>query len=356
MSKVLSGYWPEPPAFFTPRRVINTAGVCAGNGSAIALGTSLTWGTGSQAIFWPIIVETNLTVSKLYVFNGTVVSGNIDLGLYNPDGVRLSSAGSTAQSGTSAIQSVSVTPFNIAPGLYYLAATLDNTTGTILGRTLPMVSFGRTMGIVQMGSAFPLPATATFATLTQAVVPIVGMMAIPFAGDARLVMPATIHTWSPLSVADSLGTYAKLMDASASAVWPAANRAIFVPFYLPSTMPVTQLFSFNGSAVSGNIDVGIYDIAGVKRVSAGSTAQSGTSTIQTFSVSAELSQGTYYLAQALDNGTGTTVRATFANNSFTTSFGLQQMAAAFPLPATATFADRTDAICPIIGFTSQAVI
>src|SRR5579872_5172234 len=88
----------------------------------------------------------------------------------------------------------------------------------------------------------------------------------------------------------------------ASATWPTANLAIFVPFYVAKTIVVKNMFSVNGSAVSGNIDVGIYDIGGNKIISKGSTAQANTSGIQPFSITAtELGAGIYYMAIAMDN-------------------------------------------------------
>jgi hypothetical protein len=53
----------------------------------------------------------------------------------------------------------------------------------------------------------------------------------------------------------------------------------------------------NGATASGNMDVGIYDYAGTRLVSSGSTAQSGTSAFQDFDITDTLlGPGIFYLA------------------------------------------------------------
>jgi hypothetical protein len=87
--------------------------------------------------------------------------------------------------------------------------------------------------------------------------------------------------------------------------WPSANLAIFVPMPIASPFIATQMWVVNGATVSGNIDVGIYDIQGNRLVSIGSTAQAGTTSNQTFNITDTLlSPAVYYLAVALDNATG----------------------------------------------------
>ncbi len=80
------------------------------------------------------------------------------------------SIGSTAHAGTSGIQSFDITDTTLNPGLYYLACALDNGTGIIDHFTHPALNL-RTMGVLKMASAFPLPANATFAAMDQAYLP-----------------------------------------------------------------------------------------------------------------------------------------------------------------------------------------
>lgn len=146
-------------------------------------------------------------------------------------------------------------------------------------------------------------------------------------------------------------------SAPASAAYPTANLAILVPFRIGRPMTVTTMFAYNGSAVSGNIDLGIYSADGTKIVSTGSTAQSGTSVIQSISVtSTQIGSGQFYMAVALDNTTGTLLQIPAKNAPANASMGLSQMASAFALPATVTFATCANNYVPIIGLTGRSVV
>ena len=144
--------------------VINAMGYFFSGGGA--------WPTANKAYFIPYSVGGIVTVRKMFVLNGPTLSGNIDVGIYDRNGVRLVSIGSTAQAGVSIIQEFDITDTLLVPGLYYLACAMDNTTGQveIVG---PGLAQGMSMGIAEEASAFPLPATATFA-------PISGTTRIPF--------------------------------------------------------------------------------------------------------------------------------------------------------------------------------
>lgn len=170
----------------------------------------------------------------------------------------------------------------------------------------------------------------------------------------RLLNSIAISTYSR----ESLGVALKGLSVtvSASAVWPASNLAVFVPFTVYETITVVKLSILNGSAVSGNVDVGIYDAGGARLVSSGSTAQSGASAIQTFDITdTVLSPGLYYLALAIDNTT-----ATIENVSVTAidveALGVFQQASAFPLPSSATPAAFAQTIVPMIAAHLQGSI
>lgn len=143
--------------------------------NAMGLGTSgAAWATANKALFVPFSVYSPITIVKMFVVNGATASGNIDVGIYDRGGARLVSAGSTAQSGTSAIQEFNITDTALSPGLYYLACALDNATGTLEVWT-PALAIGRSLGICEQTSAFALPATATFAAASSTFrVPFIG--------------------------------------------------------------------------------------------------------------------------------------------------------------------------------------
>lgn len=158
--------------------------------------------------------------------------------------------------------------------------------------------------------------------------------------------PAIIYTGTTMAGESLAMTGA---SPNVSAVWPSANLAIFIPFVIYRPSIAYHLSLHNGAAVSGNVDMGIYDERGNRLVSKGSTAQAGTTTIQPFDITDTLLMpASYYVGLALDNGVGTVERsATQAVQQRVC--GMQQMAAAFVLPATATFAALTNAYTPAVA-------
>lgn len=145
------------------------------NASVTAM-SSLAWPTANLAHFVPLRLNLPILPALMFSLNAGVVNGNIDVGIYLPDGTRLWSAGSTAQAGTNAIQKFIYTGPSLGPGEYYIALALNNNTGQIFRH-----QFVTSTGIVErtgmrsMASAFPLPATAVF-TLPTMAGPIFGLM------------------------------------------------------------------------------------------------------------------------------------------------------------------------------------
>lgn len=156
---------------------------------------------------------------------------------------------------------------------------------------------------------------------------------------------------------ESLGVALVGITGQASASWPVANTAYFVPFVLSRAITIAQMFCLNGTAVSGNVDVGIYSADGARLVSSGSTAQSGTSTIQLFDIAdTTIGPGQFYLAMVMDNTTGTHGRFAPAASAVGRALGVLEMASAFPLSATVTFAALSSASIPMVGATPKAVV
>src|SRR5262245_36344187 len=124
--------WPARPRIFVPRRNISTIAL-PGSIHHISIG-SLAWSTANSAVYLPVILESAVLIKSLSLANGTVVSGNFDVGLYSADGKRIMSTGSTAQAGTTNSQTVDTTDTPVGPGLFYLACAIDNTTATVAGQ------------------------------------------------------------------------------------------------------------------------------------------------------------------------------------------------------------------------------
>ena len=134
---------------------------------------SFAWPTANRAFFFPFSLARPMLCAQLFNYNGGTASGNLDIGIYAEDGTRLHSTGSTAQSGTNALQVINPTDKIIPAGQLFLALAMDGTTGTVAG-TNPSLHTLRQAGALIMDTAFPLPAVATFAAWANAIFPIFG--------------------------------------------------------------------------------------------------------------------------------------------------------------------------------------
>ena len=143
----------------------------------------------------------------------------------------------------------------------------------------------------------------------------------------------------------------------ASAVYPGANRVVYTPFRIGRPTLIRKLFWMNGTAVAGNVDCGIYDAAGTLLVSTGSTAQSGTSALQTVDVTDYLvGPGLFYEAIQLSDATTATLFRSLLAAELCRVIGMAQEATAgLPLPATASFASVASAYAPHLGFVTELV-
>ncbi len=167
----------------------------------------------------------------------------------------------------------------------------------------------------------------------------------------------TIHPWTLESLGHDLqGIGGTLYTALASSNWPSANLAIFVPFSLSEEILVTHLWTANGAAASGNLDVGIYTLGGRRLCSAGSTAMSGTSTIQLFDITDYLlGPGEFYLGMSCSNTTAQFLRGVTGSANRGKLLGLAEQASALALPAAATLATYTQNYVPLFGLAMRAI-
>lgn len=171
--------WPFSPVDeFAPPFLTNVPQWLEFTGIA-PLYSSAAWHVGNEGFYTPVLVRRKMTVKRLYAFNGSVVSGNCSVALYDSaywGGAaparagyestrvpykRLTASGSVAQSGVSQWQSFDVTDVLLAPGLYWLAYALDNTTGQVTrlaSVTIPSTMYYTWFSTpVMVGGTFPLP-------------------------------------------------------------------------------------------------------------------------------------------------------------------------------------------------------
>ena len=155
----------------------------------------------------------------------------------------------------------------------------------------------------------------------------------------------------------SIGAGCGSFGAAASGVWPAANRAFFIPFRLDRPVTVTVFGVYNGITVgNGSVDVGIYSDDGPSTstarliISSRAVATSGASAIQTLDIpDTPLGAGRFYIAIVMSSASDTVFRVGL-NNTHARAVGVCQMASAYPLPLSATLAAAASTFLPMVGF------
>jgi len=141
-------------------------------GAALQVGT-VNWVTANQAFYIPFTVMLPSTAFKLGVVNSATGAGNVDMGIYNPDGTKVVSMGSTAVVVAAAWQWLNIADTLLVPGLYYLGVCFDTSGATnkppvwynMLAYALAL------MGVRNEAAAFPLPSPATFVQPTAVSIP-----------------------------------------------------------------------------------------------------------------------------------------------------------------------------------------
>lgn len=133
--------------------------------------------TANLAIYIPLLTVEPILVSQFFWINGATVNGNSDVGIYTEDGTtKLVSTGSTANAGASQIQVVNVSDVLLpANRRLWLALASDSGTHTFW-RNATAVRSQDYLGVKQQTSAWSsgLPASATFATPSVAILPLFG--------------------------------------------------------------------------------------------------------------------------------------------------------------------------------------
>jgi hypothetical protein len=168
-----------------------------------------------------------------------------------------------------------------------------------------------------------------------------------------------LSPFSQESLGDELAALAVAAPLAGTAL--AANKAYFIPFSINETVIATGMWWYQGAAATDNIDLGIYSLAGAKLASTGALAAGTNSVVNlspAFTNAVTLAPGKYYLAVSV---AGTTIRLfgviPLPGVEMERALGVMQMAAAHPLPATATLVKiATENFIPIFGLTTQAVM
>jgi hypothetical protein len=137
---------------------------------------SAAW-TANRLLFLPFVTDVNLLVAQFFWVNGATAAGNTDVGIYSFDGqTKIGSTGSTANSGTSAVQSVNVTDFSLgADQRYWLALGCDSSTHTYFASSMRVEGWDYAGAREELsGWSSGLPGTITFAVPSVTVTPMFG--------------------------------------------------------------------------------------------------------------------------------------------------------------------------------------
>lgn len=140
--------------------------------------------------------------------------------------------------------------------------------------------------------------------------------------------------------------------------WPVANKALFFPIDILEPFLIAKAFTVFGATPTGNFDWGWYDAAGNRLASTGSIAVTATTDLQAAALAYNVlpSQDAAYLAAACDSASTLLYRTNSFSAIEMAAVGVREMASAFPLPSTATFADMTHAYLPVIGISKRSTI
>jgi hypothetical protein len=157
----------------------------------------------------------------------------------------------------------------------------------------------------------------------------VGPFVPPVEGDFML---PTITTHDRLSVGVNLAAGAAAAPAAAS--WGTADLVELVPFTVTRNFTVATVFWYNGSAVAGSVQVGVYDSSFNLVFACTPASQAGVNALQLVSVTpALLIPGQYFLALGASLSTATFFRSSLSVTNRYRALGALQATASFPMPA-----------------------
>ena len=149
--------------------------------------------------------------------------------------------------------------------------------------------------------------------------------------------------------------YVPAFGQASYGAWPVANLGLFMPITINEAVTIKRMF-VNMTGTSGNADVGIYDEDGKRLVSVGGF---GVPTAgQTMSIDIAdtlLEAGRYYLAVVCNSTVPQFLRWVPVSLGGNLIFGVREVAAAYPLPATVTYYDHaTRSYIAAVAATLQA--
>jgi len=163
-----------------------------------------------------------------------------------------------------------------------------------------------------------------------------------------------IKTLGIIGAHDIDGSY-PMYIAPASAAYPLANLALYVPFSVSDVITAIEGWVVTGSVAGGNFDIGIYSAAGSRLTSAGSTARTASAVNNTTTMTnLTLTPGVrYYMAFSAD-ATSNYLASTQVAGIYE-AHGILESTTSFVLPASPTISRTTRAYLPFFGLNMYTV-
>jgi hypothetical protein len=165
----------------TPFHMLSLGPAISGGNQTFSTGAiSGTWPANDLALFYPFTLYDWATAYQLLFWVGATSSGNIDVGIYDSQGHRIVSSGSTAMSATvNTVQELNIADTVLPPGDYFIGVVCSTTAGTVFRALSTDEVALPNYPVYEQASALPLPSTATPVLSTQAS-PIVAVCGIQF--------------------------------------------------------------------------------------------------------------------------------------------------------------------------------
>lgn len=140
--------------------------------------TNGTWPSANRALYVPFGIPAPFRITRFWYAINSVPTGNVDLGVYAPDGTLIVSCGSTAAAGTGGVLTfITPTATTLPPGSYYMACAFSSASNNLQAGA-PSVVMLQSAGVVQAASQVPLATAPTFATPASAYLNLFGISSI----------------------------------------------------------------------------------------------------------------------------------------------------------------------------------
>ncbi len=127
--------------------------------------------TSNLVTYVPFVLGRSAIATEVGWVNGIVATnGNAQVGIYTEDGTQLVECTATTTSGTSVRQTIDITDTTLTAGVrYYMAFRMSSATDRIFG-IASSTGLLEAWGVMQQAAQADLPAPATFALNTTALV------------------------------------------------------------------------------------------------------------------------------------------------------------------------------------------